>query len=77
MKTRIASVPDVPSAERFAAPLSRPQLVYSRDDASGAAEAPGEPVIILIVEDDFLVASQVEAALSEAGFEIAGIAVSA
>jgi DNA-binding NarL/FixJ family response regulator len=35
------------------------------------------PARILIVEDDYLVAMQMEAALTEAGFEIPGIASSA
>jgi DNA-binding NarL/FixJ family response regulator len=33
--------------------------------------------MILLVEDDYLIAMQVEIALSEAGFELAGIAASA
>jgi DNA-binding NarL/FixJ family response regulator len=33
--------------------------------------------VILLVEDDYLIAMQVEIALSEAGFELAGIAASA
>jgi two-component system, response regulator PdtaR len=35
------------------------------------------PSRILVVEDDFLVASEIEIALSNAGFEVAGVAVSA
>jgi DNA-binding NarL/FixJ family response regulator len=37
----------------------------------------GQSARILIVEDDYLVAMQVEAALTEAGFEIAGVASTA
>jgi DNA-binding NarL/FixJ family response regulator len=77
MKSKSASVTNTPSAERFAAPHCRPMLVFSRDDAAGAAKAPAPPVSILIVEDDFLIASQIEAALVEAGFDIAGVAGSA
>jgi two-component system, response regulator PdtaR len=60
-----------------ATPRFRPRVVFSREVSSGAAEAPTEAPRILIVEDDYLVASQMEGALTEAGFEIAGIAGSA
>lgn len=51
-------------------------LVFSRDDASGADKAPAA-ARVLIVEDDFLVASDMETALSDAGIEVAAIAGSA
>ena len=60
--------------------VSRPvprtaQLVYSRDDSlQSDASAKAR---VLIVEDDFLVGSQIEAALSDAGFEVIGVAQSA
>jgi DNA-binding NarL/FixJ family response regulator len=38
---------------------------------------PGAPARILVVEDDFLVAADVETALLDEGFEIVGIAESA
>jgi DNA-binding response OmpR family regulator len=57
-----------------AAPADRPQLVFARDDATGADERPDKPGRILVVEDDFLVAMQMEAALTDAGFEVAGVA---
>jgi DNA-binding NarL/FixJ family response regulator len=50
--------------------------VFARDDAAGADKRPDRPERILVVEDDFLVAMQMEAALTEAGFEIAGVAAS-
>ena len=59
-------------------PLSSPPLW--RGDSAPAAEGAasgtqsGKSDRILIVEDDLLVASQMEAALVDAGFEIAGIA---
>lgn len=59
-----------------AAPRDRPQLVFARDDAVGAPKRPDRPERILVVEDDFLVAMQMESALTEAGFEIAGVAAS-
>jgi two-component system, response regulator PdtaR len=51
--------------------------VFARDDVSGASEQAREPVRIMIVEDDFLIASEIEGALVEAGYEVAGIAGSA
>jgi DNA-binding NarL/FixJ family response regulator len=63
--------------ERCALPRQRPRLVFARDDVSGSDKRPAEPARIVIVEDDFLVAAQMEAALADAGFAIAGIATSA
>ena len=60
----------LPSAAR----PGRPQLVFARDDAAGSDERPDKAERILVVEDDFLVAMQMESALVEAGFEVAGIA---
>jgi DNA-binding NarL/FixJ family response regulator len=57
-----------------AAPPGRPQLVFARDDAAGSDERPDTSERILVVEDDFLVAMQMESALVEAGFEVAGVA---
>jgi two-component system, response regulator PdtaR len=63
----------VPSA----APRHWPQLVFAREDSAGSDE-PTEPLArILVVEDDFLVAAEIEIALSEAGFDVAGIAATA
>ncbi len=45
---------------------------------SGRHEARGAVAErLVVVEDDFLVASQIEAALTDAGFDIAGVAASA
>jgi DNA-binding NarL/FixJ family response regulator len=52
----------------------RPQLVFARDDAAGSNERPDQAERILVVEDDFLVAMQMESALVEAGFAVAGVA---
>jgi two-component system, response regulator PdtaR len=65
------------SAQQRAEPRQRPVIVYSRDDASGGGKGRVAPPRILIVEDDFLVASDMEAALTEAGFDLAGVASSA
>lgn len=60
------------------APFSnKPRLVFSRADGSGAGIQKSSSSTILLVEDDYLIAMQVEIALSEAGFELAGIASSA
>jgi DNA-binding NarL/FixJ family response regulator len=48
--------------------------VFARDDGAGSDERPDKAERILVVEDDFLVAMQMESALVEAGFEVAGIA---
>jgi DNA-binding NarL/FixJ family response regulator len=44
---------------------------------SGASEKELEPPRILVVEDDFVVSLEVESALTEAGFEVVGVANSA
>jgi DNA-binding NarL/FixJ family response regulator len=46
-------------------------------DATGRARGRSSPVRVLIVEDEFLVAAQMEDALSDAGFEIVGVAITA
>jgi len=62
--------------ERGATSRHRPHLVFARDDGAGSQKRPAEPPRVLIVEDDFLVAEQMQIALTEAGFEIAGVATS-
>jgi DNA-binding NarL/FixJ family response regulator len=59
------------------APLSGPQMVFARDESSGAATSRDGLPRVLIVEDDFLVSSDMEAGLTEAGFAVVGIAASA
>jgi two-component system, response regulator PdtaR len=59
------------------APLFRSRPLFARDDSPGSETPPSEPARILIVEDDFLIALQVEAALAEAGFHVVGVAASA
>jgi two-component system, response regulator PdtaR len=55
----------------------RPEPVFARDDvAASDTRQPNNPGRILVVEDDFLVALQMESALTEAGFEVAGVASS-
>lgn len=63
-------------AECAAPPARRPRAAFAPGDSTGPTAA-AQSNRVLIVEDDFLVAMQVEAALIEAGFEVAGIATSA
>lgn len=55
----------------------KPRFVLAQDNAFGSAKTPGEARKILIVEDDYLVAAQMEQALKEAGFDIAGVVATA
>ena len=78
MYTSKSSVSDQGAAHRLSHRLLfGAGLVFARDDVSGANEQPAEPAGIMIVEDDFLIASEVEGALIEAGYEVVGIAASA
>jgi two-component system, response regulator PdtaR len=63
--------------EPSAAPRHWPQLVFAREDSLGSDERTEPPARILVVEDDFLVAAEIEEALSDAGFDVAGVAASA
>jgi DNA-binding NarL/FixJ family response regulator len=69
------SLPD--PRERSTLPRRRPRPASSTDKGSSPQKRAAGPARILVVEDDFLVAMQVETALAEAGFALAGIAVSA
>jgi len=66
-----------PDYEPSAAPRHWPQLVFAREDAAGSDERTEPPARILVVEDDYLVAAEIETALSDAGFDVAGVAASA
>ncbi len=77
MKPNLSIIPrSVPT--RAAGIGNRPlRIVYSRDETSGPAKAIAKTPRVLIVEDDYLVAMQMESALTEAGFDVAGLAGSA
>jgi DNA-binding NarL/FixJ family response regulator len=77
VKSKTASRPRSPEPERWAVTANKPKLAFARDDTAGAATQPGTPARILVVEDDFLVAADVEAVLLDEGFEIVGVAESA
>ena len=49
--------------------------MFSSDDR--AADKSGDPARILIVEDDYIAATEIEAALAEDGLQVVGIANSA
>jgi DNA-binding NarL/FixJ family response regulator len=51
--------------------------VFAREDSVGSDARIEPPARILVVEDDFLVAAEIEIALSDAGFDVAGVAASA
>jgi DNA-binding response OmpR family regulator len=49
-------------------------FLFAPDERSGSAGRLGSPDRILIVEDDVLIATQMEAALTDAGFDVTGVA---
>jgi DNA-binding NarL/FixJ family response regulator len=61
-----------------AAPEAYPRALhrFARDDSRSADESGLAQGPILVVEDDFLVAMQIETALTEAGFALTGTAAS-
>ena len=65
------------SAHRFALPPVPPEQSQSKTGGFEAAEEEQGPARILVVEDDFLIALQTEAALTEAGFFVVGTAATA
>jgi len=60
-----------------APPPRRSRPAFAQDNSFGAALRPAPEGGILIVEDDFLIATQLQGTLQEAGFEIVGVAASA
>ena len=57
-----------------AAPRHWPQALFAREDSARSDKLTESPARILIVEDDFIVATEIETALSNAGFDVAGVA---
>lgn len=69
---------DLQPVHRLSEPRFRPRPVFTLDDASsGSDKGTAELPKVLIVEDDYLVASEIEGALIEAGFDVVGVAESA
>jgi two-component system, response regulator PdtaR len=62
---------------QWVSPNAGPRVVFAQGESTGSSKQIAGTGPILIVEDDFLVSMEIEAALAEAGFEIAGVAVSA
>lgn len=65
------------TGETHSSPMQPPTPQYSSDASLGATVGTPDDLDILIVEDDFLIAFDLEAALQDAGFKVVGIAVSA
>jgi DNA-binding NarL/FixJ family response regulator len=75
-KTQSATSKSGP-VEQSVLPRNASRYLRAADDSLGADKRPDRHARILVVEDDFLVAFAVEAALMEAGFAIAGVAATA
>ena len=54
-----------------------PSPIMGQDEHHGPGPETAGPARILLVEDDFLIAMQIEAALSDAGYRVVGVAASA
>ncbi len=54
-------------------PLGLPFAVFGPHDSDTSHDQSRKPHRILIIEDDLLIASQIEAALTEAGFDVIGV----
>jgi two-component system, response regulator PdtaR len=67
-------IPPVPLHDAPSGPFDPPDALLASDDGAGSATRVHEADRILIVEDDLLIAAQIESALSEAGFEVIGVA---
>jgi two-component system, response regulator PdtaR len=52
-------------------------LLLSAEDNRAGSPGPAGPTRILIVEDDYLVAVELENSLAEAGFDVVGVAATA
>ena len=74
MNPKKSAVHRVGQAQSSGAPTGRPHLAFARDDAAGSDKQLDRPARILVVEDDFLVALEMESALTDAGFAVAGVA---
>jgi two-component system, response regulator PdtaR len=74
IRSAIAGAPENP---QFAPLRARPRVVFSRDNPLGGAPRVERAARIMIVDDDYLIAAQVEEALMDAGWEVVGIAETA
>ena len=60
-----------------ASPPFRPRILFSRDDTAAAPKGAAESTRVMVVEDDHLIALEIEGALRDAGFNVVGIGTSA
>lgn len=77
LKPRRAILPFSQPSERRALPINRPYVLFARKDESGSKKSTSERARIVIAEDDYLVATQMEDALMQAGFLPAAVVASA
>jgi len=67
-----------PEPVRTSPPSSfRPRIAFARDGSLGSEKGAAASPRILVVEDDFLVADQMESLLQNAGFTVAAVVASA
>jgi two-component system, response regulator PdtaR len=52
----------------------RDSAVFATDESAGSRIRARKPARILVIEDDLLIATQIETTLTEAGFEVVGLA---
>lgn len=78
VKSSIAAVKSsIATDERHAYPAQRQQAVYAHDEATGSSKSSTGAARLLLVEDDFLVATEAETALLDAGYDVGEVAPSA
>jgi DNA-binding NarL/FixJ family response regulator len=63
-----------PLHERLSWLSFRQRALFASDECGGSGPGVREPDRILVIEDDLLIATQIRSVLSEAGFDIVGIA---
>jgi two-component system, response regulator PdtaR len=73
MSTQI-SIPLVPLQLPPLRPLYREGALFASDESTASRTQARRPDRILVIEDDLLIATQVEITLAEAGFEVVGVA---
>jgi DNA-binding response OmpR family regulator len=77
MKAECALDPNIGTTGGGAHLVRGSGFVYARDDATGSVKSSSEATRLLVVEDDFLLATEAEAALQDAGYDVGEIAASA
>lgn len=67
-----ASIPLIPLQPPMRPPY-REGVVFASDESIGSKTQPRRPDRILVIEDDLLIATQIEITLTEAGFDVVGV----